>query len=656
MKLNIPASIKYLFSVYVAGIVFFTIFRLVLIYSNFQQIPEIPNKASIMLQAMLMGWRFDTVISGYILALPFFVLVVAELGFYIGRGLLTAIHIFLSIVYSIVFFGCAADIPFFQTYNERLNITILNWTSSPMFMVKMVIEEWHYLSYFFLFLLITIVFCFVLHRIYKRYLPRLVSKKRERKFSYKKLIVSILAAGLLFLGIRGRIEEKSPIVVGTAYFSSYNFPNKIGLNPLFSFMNSWLDTYKEENKQLHLMDDREALSLVQSYLHINPVDTANPIARNVQFSEPAEKHNVVVILMESMSANFLSRFGNKLNLTPRLDALANKGYSFDHFYSAGVHTFNGIFSVLYSFPALLARHTMTDAIIPQYSGLPYIMKSNGYKTVFFTTHDEQFDNEGGFVTANNMDSVIGLKDYPASAKLSTLGVPDHFMFDFAIPVFNKYHQQKQPFFSVMVTTSNHGPYIIPKGIPFKPKHTEVRDGVVEYADWAIGHFIDSASKLPWFDNTIFVFVADHGTYEGDYIGDMGYSLNHIPCIIYSPLLKDAPKVINKPGGQIDIGPTIAGLLHLPYVNNTMGIDLFKDTRPYMYFSADDKLAVADDTDIYIWHKDGRESMHPFSNTANNILALKKAKAGGMKQYAFSMVQTTQWLLLNHKTGPVAVTK
>lgn len=656
MRLHIPASVKYIFNVYIAGILFFTIFRLVLIYSNFKQIPDIPNKVSIMLQAMFMGWRFDTVMSGYILALPFLVLVVAELGFHIGRRLLKAVHIFLSVFYSIAFFGCAADIPFFQTYNERLNITILNWIDSPMFMIKMVAEEWSYLAYFILFLIMAIVFCVVLYRIYKRHRPRLVAEKRTEKFSYKKLIVCIVFAGLLFLGIRGRMEEKSPIVVGTAYFSAYNFPNKIGLNPLFTFMNSWFDTYKEENKQLHLMDNKEAIRLVQSYLHIDPVDAANPTARYIQYTEPAEKHNVVVVLMESMSANFMARYGNQMQLTPRLDEFANKGYSFDRFYSAGIHTFNGIFSVLYGFPALMARHTMTDAIIPHYSGLPYLMKSNGYKTIFFTTHDEEFDNEAGFVTANHMDSVIGLKDYPAKEKLSTLGVPDHFMFDFAMPVYNRYHQQGQPFFSVMVTTSNHGPYIVPKSIPFKPKHTEVRDGVVEYADWAIGHFLDSVSKQPWFNNTIFVLVADHGTYEGDYIGDLGYSLNHIPCIIYSPLLKDAPKVINKPGGQIDIGEMVAGLLHLPHNTNTLGVDLLTNSRPYMFFSADDKIGVTDNSDIYIWHRDGRESMHPFSNTSKNFLNEYRSKADSMKNYAFSMIQTTQWLLLNGKTRPVNMQK
>lgn len=653
MKPRIPVSVRYLFSVYIAGILFFTIFRLVLIYSNFQEVPQVSNKTSLMLQAMLMGWRFDTTVSGYLLALPFVVLVTADLAFGLKKAILKGANIFLTITYIITFFACATDIPFFATYNERLNITILNWVDSPMFMIKMVAEEWSYLSYFFLFLLMATLFAIILYKIYQRFVAKAQTEPKAKPFSFARLGVVLLIGGLLFLGIRGRIEEKSPIVVGTAYFSSYNFPNKVGLNPLFTFMNSWFDTFKEENKQLHLMDDKEAIKLAQTYLHITNPNPDYPIVRHVQYDMPPEKYNVIIVQMESMSADFMRRFGNKLNLTPHLDSLANNGYSFDHFYSAGIHTFNGIFSILYGFPALLAKHTMTDAIIPHYTGLPYLMKRNGYQTIFFTTHDEQFDNEGGFVTSNNMERVVGLKDYPSEAKLSTLGVPDHFMFDFSIPILNQYYAASKPFFCHMATTSNHGPYIVPKDIPFKPQHPEVRDGVVEYADWAIGHFMDSASKQPWFNKTIFVFVADHGTYEGNYIGDMGYSLNHIPCIIYAPsILKDAPKVIDKPGGQIDIYPTIAGLLHLNYINNTMGVDLLHDGRQWIYFSADNKVAVADTSSIYIWHTDGRESMYSFRNTNVNILPQRKQIAVNMKQYAFSMLQTTQWLLLHQKTGPV----
>lgn len=646
---RVPLSVRYLFRIYCLGILFFTFFRLVFLYKGWHAAEHIPTTT--ILQTLFMGYRFDTVISGYILALPLVVLTIAEFGRFLSRGILLGVNAFLSLLYTIAFFGCAADIPFFLAYNNRLNITVLNWTDSPKFMIKMIATEWSYLVYFLIFFAVAIVFIILLVRVYRRYVAELRAGKPKPSFLL--LPVSLFVMLLLFVGIRGRVEAKSPIMIGTAYFSQYDFANQAGLNPIFSFIHSWLESLKEENKYLHLADDKEAIASVQQYLQVSHSNYNSPIARMVYSDTIPAKYNVVLVLMESMSAGFMRHGDNTQDLTPVLDGLADKGYYFSNFYSAGIHTFNGVFSTLYGFPALLARHSMVGATIPHYTGLPYVMQQNGYETLYFTTHDDQFDNVGGFVTANHINRVISTKDYPEKAVVSALGVPDHFMFDFALPIFDKYHIQHKPFFAAMMTGSNHAPYALPTDIPFSPKHTDVRDGNVEYADWAIGHFIAEAKKHAWYNNTIFVFVADHGALEPNGnagFGDMPYSLNHIPCIIYSPLLIDAPKVFSQPGGQIDVLPTICGLLRFSYINNTMGVDLLSQNRPYMYFSSDDKVGVADTTSFYIWHTDGREAMYGFNNRQHDILSLQRSKADSMKKYAFSMLQTTEWLLQNNKTG------
>jgi len=650
--IRLPFSVRYLFRIYCIGILFFTFFRLVFLFKNIDAVAQIP--VATMLEALYMGFRFDTVISGYLLALPFVLLSVLDYVHFLRQGVLLTAHIFLSVVYSIAFFACATDIPFFLAYNNRLNITILNWTDSPKFMVKMVATQWSYLVYFLLFLVVAIIFIILLTRIYKKFAAELKSELHKTKLSL--LPISILIGGILFIGIRGRVEQKSPIMIGTAYFSKYDFANQSGLNPVFTFIHSWLESLKEENKHLHLMDDKEAIKLAQNDLYVPLGSKYNsPLAHMVYGNMPTEKHNVIIVLMESMSAGFMRHGNNTLGLTPVLDKLADNGYYFSNFYSAGIHTFNGIFSTLYGYPALLARHTMQGTIIPHYTGLPYVMQQNGYETLYFTTHDDQFDNVGGFVTANHINRVVSTSDYPANAVVSALGVPDHYMFDYAIPIFDNYQTQHKPFFAAMMTGSNHAPYASPADLPFSPKHVEVREGNVEYADWAIGHFLSEASKHAWYNNTIFVFVADHGALEpngADGFDDMPYSLNHIPFIIYSPLLKDAPKLFTQPGGQIDVFPTICGLLHFSYINNTMGLDLLLQHRPYMYFSADDKIAVADTTHFYTWHTDGRETIYAFNNRQQDILQAQRGKADSMKQYAFTMLQATEWLLQNGKTGPV----
>jgi phosphoglycerol transferase MdoB-like AlkP superfamily enzyme len=287
--------------------------------------------------------------------------------------------------------------------------------------------------------------------------------------------------------------------------------------------------------------------------------------------------------------------------------------------------------------------------IPHYTGLPYVMKQHGYETVYFTTHDDQFDNVGGFLRANYIDRVVSKVDYPSSAVINTLGVPDHYMFSYALPVLNDYYKTGRPFFATMMTVSNHPPYEVPADIPFKPKHREVRGGCVEYADWAIGQFMKQAAKEPWYNNTIFVFLGDHGAWANDPYGGLHPELNHIPCIIYSPLLPDAPKVFNEPAGQADVFPTLAGLLHFSYVNNTMGVDLLQHTRPWVCFGSDDKFGVIGRGKLYVWYNTGDENLYTLGEK-REVLAENRAEADSMRNYAFAQMQCAQWMQQQGKTG------
>lgn len=653
MKFRLPVSIRYIISIYLVGMVFFTLFRFGLVFTNTGAINEIPGKWGIMAQSMFMGVRFDTVISGYILALPSVILILLDAFKRLSRRVLLITTIFASILYIISFFGCAADIPYFNTYNTRLNITILSWTASPMFMIKLIFQEASYLLFFILFLLASALFVFFLVRIYRRYWKK-ASQPDAQSFSVLKAIVCIVFLALEFLGIRGRIDEKSPIVVGTAYFSKYDFANQAGLNPIYTFMQSWLDSKKEESQHLDLMKDTDAITLARYYLHADTsgADTSNPFVRVVHGDSTTPRYNIVVVMMEAMSADFMSRYGNKRNLTPCLDSLALNGAVYDNFYSAGIHTFNGIYSIMYSFPGLLAKHTMEGTVIPAYTGLPYTASRHGYKTLYFTTHDDQFDNVGGFITSNNIDTLISKKDYPSSEVLTTLGVPDHYMLNYSIPVLSDVYNSGRNFCAFMMTASNHTPYTVPPDIPFKPTYKQLRGGCVEYADWSIGQFMKTASTQKWFSNTIFVFVADHGAKEGTKYNGTYIGYSHIPFIIYAPALIQKPVVMTSPGGQIDIYPTIAGLLGWSYTNNTMGIDLWHGSRKYMFFSQDNKVGVADTEQLYIWHKDGHEDMFRLSNNKVQIPIKNNPKADSMKLFAFSMLQSTQWAIDNHKTGPV----
>jgi phosphoglycerol transferase MdoB-like AlkP superfamily enzyme len=642
--------LQFLLRVLLTGIGFFTIFRIMLLLTNYSHAAELPDKTSLLVQSFLMGFRFDVVISCYIILLPLVVLSVSAIFRANNLLLQKIVTFYILILYAGAFLICAADVPYFHQFFNRINSSIFLWIGDADFAAKMIIQEKGYI--FYLLVYITVVLCFVycLRRIARTHLYQTLHADfnlSKAKYAVLMTIMMVVLVPLCILGMRGRLAEKSPIVVGTAYFSNYSFPNQLGLNPVFTMMRSMLDDRIDDNKPVVLMDANKAIANVHSYLNI-PDSATTPVVRYITADKSPLKANVVVVIMEGMSANYMQRFGQKERMTPFLDSLSHVSYCFNSIYTSGIHTMNGIYSTLFSFPALMHRHPMNGVVIPEYTGLAATLAAKEYQTAYFTTHDDQFDNVGGFLSANGFQKITSQKHYPSDKVLSTLGVADDYMFEFSIPILNELHAKNKPFLAAFMTASNHGPIIIPSY--FHSSLSTERQQIIEYSDWALSKFISMARHQSWFDNTIFVFVADHGGIVGNSIYDITLSYNHSPLIIYSPALL-SPKEFDNIGGQIDIFPTIMGILGESYRNNTLGIDLLREHRPFMYFSADDKIGCIDNNYLYIYRKNGGETLHNFKqNSPENEINSHSAEAKEMKQYALSMLQTAQWMITNKKTG------
>lgn len=593
--------------------------------------------------ALVMGLRFDIVISGYLLLIFFIGLSIIDIMNIKSRLVLHILFVYLFIVVSISFVISAADIPYFNQFYSRITLTAFQWIESPIFIIKMILEEPRYYLIVLPLIVVLIVFYKTLKIIFKSYSDSNELKPRP----ILHILFSLLFLLLMLLGIRGRVEIKSPIRVGTAYFCSNSFLNQAGLNPIFTLVSSYLDRQNPHNKYLNLMNEEEAIKNVQNYFKIEHLLFESPIARLISSkSNSSEKLNVVIIMMESMSAAKMKRFGNKENLTPFLDSLAEQGLSFDNIYTAGIHTYNGVYGSLFSYPALASQHPMKSTNMLKYNGIAYTLKQFDYQTLYFTTHDGQFDNIEGFLYQNDFDKVFTKNDYPQEKILSTLGVPDDYLLEFVNEKLDEFYVQNKPFFAAVLTASDHGPYIIPEY--FKPKPNTLTKQIVEYADWSIGKFISAAKTKKWFDKTLFVFVADHGAALSP-VYEIPLNYHHSPLIFYAPKILTESKVLYQIGGQIDIFPTIMGILKFPYVNNTFGIDLLNEERPYIYFSADDKYGVLNDSLFLIVNNQGREDLFKYRlNDTKNYMKEYTDLAISMKTYAESNMQTAQYLLKNNK--------
>ena len=614
------------------------------------------------MQALFMGFRFDALITAYLLVPLFLFLLIAAIARFSYKKVFKIGMVYCLVVFIPAFFICAADIPFYKQFGERFSSTVFEWKESKYFVGKLIFSNFSYWGYLLLFLGLYGFYFLLLRRITKRFVglsdtvgasvsiltgsSKIAGRIQLVELRIRDIGIYIMMAALFLLCMRGRVSFKAPIQEGTAFISEYMFINELGLNPVYTLYESLDD---ERFSGIKFMDDSTAIHNVQAYLKCKESKDNSPIARQVLCTGEPKRMNVVVVIMESMCTFKMGDYGGP-HLTPQLDSLIHNSLYFSNIYSAGIHTFNGIYSTLFGFPGILHWQPLKDLSHIKYAGLSQELKGQGYNTIYFTTHDDQFDNVGGFLRYNGFDRIVSQADYPASAVISVLGVPDHFMFDFSLPVLDSLSDKGSPFLCAYMTASDHGPWIIPTDIPFTPSANNEQDRATQYADWAIGRFLKEASTHSWFKNTIFIFLGDHGLSMG-HTYDLSLSYHHIPLIFYSPTLFPKGEKVDGLGGQIDVFPTVMDLLNMPYENKTLGIDLLKDKRAYMCFSDDDKVGCIGPKYYFIHRMIDKESLYEYAHLSKtDLLNQYPLVADSMRRYVYSMLQATQWLVANDKFG------
>lgn len=633
----VPFYLRYLSVLFIAGLLLSALLRLSLMLFAAEQNLSLSNAQT--LQAFIVGAQFDSVILAYMLAAPFLLLALQSFFRLRNNYLPYTVAVFTGMAYTLLIFTGIAEIPYFNFFRNRLSESAFQWLNTPDVVWSMIISNTNHLIFLVLSIVFSALVAILTVRLSKKWLVE-HNWAWEQHPVLRHSLFFLLGALLCFLGMRGRLDH--PIRQGDAFYSNDPFLNQMGLNPLFTLIKSYTD-------KVNLMPDEEALSNTQDLLNINaPVTDISPIARAVNDSGRPASVNIVLVLMESMSADYMGTFGSNFRVTPNLDSLAAQSWLFTNAYSAGIHTNNGIFSTLFSFPALKRTRPMSNIPAHTYSGIPYVLKQAGYRNYFFSTHDAGFDNIGTFIPHNFFDELHTSEKYPPEKVIGPFGVPDDYLFSYVIGQLNT--QSKQPFFATILTTSNHDPYILPDY--FKSSISDPALRAVSYADWAIGKFIAEAKKQPWYHNTLFVFCADHGLRVKQSPYDLSLSYNHIPVIMHAPGLLGTPRQLPQFTGQIDVFPTLMDILNISYTNNTLGVSALQHSRPYMYFSADDKIGCINNEWLYVYRYEGRESLYHYHgpNAENDVASAHPEQVKAMKTYALSQTQVAEWMFIQNKTA------
>jgi len=293
--------------------------------------------------------------------------------------------------------------------------------------------------------------------------------------------------------------------------------------------------------------------------------------------------NVVILMEESLGSEFWGSLGRSNTLTPNMDQLAtNEGIFFTNIYASGNRTVRGFEGVLSSFPPLPGDSIVKRDRSDNVESIARVLKREGYNTIFFYGGRGMFDSMKSYALHNGWDRFLEHNppfndDFPHPNFATIWGVSDEEVYARAIKEFHALNAAGKPFLGTIMSVSNHKPYTYPRGRipedPDKPKRT--REKVVKYSDWCLGQFFAAAKKEPFWTNTVFVVVADHGArvYGSQSIPIFSYE---IPFVILGPAVVKAPVRNGQLGCSLDVAPTVLGLIGRPYDTMFFGRDLLKE--------------------------------------------------------------------------------
>jgi phosphoglycerol transferase MdoB-like AlkP superfamily enzyme len=422
----------------------------------------------------------------------------------------------------------------------------------------------------------------------RRQLDVSTSSNRSVAPWYLRIGVLMVCLMITVVAARGTLRQGPPLRWGDAYTTDSNFANQLGLNGTLSLIaaarsltsdqraNIWKATLPQPLAQQTVRD----MLLTPSDTLVDP-DTA--VVRRDSLP-PVEKtlpiRNVVVILMESFAGHSVGALGSDANITPYFDKLSKEGLLFDRFFSNGTHTHQGMFATMACFPNLPGFEYLmqTPEGSHKLSGLPQLLSARKYDDVYVYNGDFAWDNQSGFFSNQGMTNFIGRNDFvnPVFSD-PTWGVSDQDMFDRGAQEL-KAREGGKPFYALLQTLSNHTPYALPAELPVEQVtgHGTLDEHLtaMRYADWALGQFFEKARKEPYFKDTLFIVVGDHGFGNDQQVTEMDLGRFNVPMLMIGPGVQEKfGQRSSIVGTQIDIVPTIMGRLGGESRNQCWGRDL-----------------------------------------------------------------------------------
>jgi phosphoglycerol transferase MdoB-like AlkP superfamily enzyme len=371
-----------------------------------------------------------------------------------------------------------------------------------------------------------------------------------------RLLLFVLFAAVLVCAIRGG-TGLAPMNPSFAYFSENQFANHATLNASWNLMHDIKDHFRQKKNQFVYMSETEMRERVAKLTTSRLPDDTEQILN-------VTRPNIVVIILESWTADVIGALGAEKGIAPYFDELAQKGILFTDFYANGWRTSYGVPAVLSGFPStpegsMLNRPNKMEQL-PTLAGT---LKENGYATSFYYGGDAHFDDMIAFFCHSKFDAVYDKSTFQTKDMNSKWGVHDHVLFERVLADLSR---QPEPFFSAMLTISSHEPFEVPMKTVFAGNDNASKfKNAIHYTDKSLNAFFENAKKQPWFKNTLFVLVADHGNTLPLYrLNAYAPERSRIPLLLCGEAIKTEYRGTRRQttGSQSDIAATILAQLQM----------------------------------------------------------------------------------------------
>ncbi len=661
---RIPRLLRWIFSVVLLLLIVLTISRLI-IFWKFNP----PGKA-FSGSAFIMGLRFDARIACVIGLAMILLCAVRVLNPFKNPKARTFWNILLPVIFLLMLLVLAIDFYHFDYLHQRLNATVLNYLEDAGISFNMMWQSYPLLK-----ITIGLILFFFLGRFL---FSRLLARYQQKDGFYKRRGILAYIISFFILGgfIFGRIGQ-FPLRWSDAYTLSDDFKANLALNPFQSF----LSTLSFRNSSYDIKKVKEAYPLMASYLGI-PYSDSNRLqyTRSYTNHSPVNgRPNIVLVICESFSAYKSSMYNNPLNTTPYFAELCKNGVFFDRCFTPAYGTARGVWATITGIPDVESPKTASrnPNAVDQNT---IINEFKGYTNFYFLGGSATWANIRGVLTNNIHNLKLYEQDDYNAKKIDVWGISDKNLFLEANKVLK---QQTNPFFAIIQTADNHRPYTIPEEdrAEFRSVHFSADSlkrfgfesneemNAFRYTDFGYRKFMEAARKEAYFDNTIFVFVGDHGIrYNGtlEYFPkswtEQGLTCEHVPLLFYAPKFLQ-PKRISVVCSQLDILPSVASLARIPYRNNSFGKNLFgydpmfppgTDTAAgkYAFVIDHDVKTIGLVSNAYYYLKNLKTGKEELVSMTGNDPVPANAETDSIRNHLHQLTdayyETAKYLLLNNK--------